>query len=266
MSRGLVLRAAGPLQSYGEAGTFAHRDTAAFPTCSALIGMFAAAQGRTREHALDPYPELPGTPSHRDLVLTIRIDRPGTPYRDWHTTGGGRPHKQGLPTSDGTYRTRDKSTHISRRDYLVGAVFAIAVQGPAPLLAHIATTLAFPHFSPFLGRRICLPDEPLLIHTDIPDPHHALRDRVPLTLARPPHPGQEHIPVVFWSEQPPYPGTPPDRESPSEPVDFASTRRSHLPRPLWKTTEPLPATLYAGPRPVETLTDYILKDAPCRQP
>ncbi|WP_246586277.1 CRISPR-associated protein Cas5 [Streptomyces yatensis] len=93
MSRGLVLRAAGLLQSYGEAGTFHHRDTTTFPTRSALIGMFAAAQGRTAEHALDPYPELPGTPSHRDLALTIRVDCPGTP------TATGTPPAADAPTA-----------------------------------------------------------------------------------------------------------------------------------------------------------------------
>ncbi|MGY0055108.1 type I-E CRISPR-associated protein Cas5/CasD [Streptomyces sp. LZ34] len=266
MSRGLILRAAGLLQSYGEAGTFHHRDTAPIPTRSALIGMFAAAQGRTGAHALDPYPELPGTPSHRDLSLTVRVDRPGTPYRDWHTTGGGRSHRQGLHTSDGKYRAPNASTHVSQRDYLTGAVFTIAVQGPAPLLQLIATTLTTPRFSPYLGRRVCLPDEPLLIHTDIPNPVTALRDRVPLSLARPPRPGQTHVPVVFWSEHPPHPGTLPDRESPSEPADLTPTHRSHLLRPLWRTTQDLPTTLYAGPHPLDTLTDYILKDTPCRQP
>ena len=66
MSRGVVLRLAGLVQSWGETAAFPYRDTAAFPTRSALIGMFAAAQGRTREQALDPYPDLPGAPSREN--------------------------------------------------------------------------------------------------------------------------------------------------------------------------------------------------------
>ncbi|MEU6406140.1 type I-E CRISPR-associated protein Cas5/CasD [Streptomyces sp. NPDC046985] len=263
MSRGLVLRLAGLLQSWGETAAFPHRDTAAFPTRSALIGMFAAAQGRTREQALDPYPDLPSTPSHHDLVFTLRIDRPGTPHRDFQTAGGGRPHGTGLRTAAGGYRSQAKSTLVTYRDYLAGAVFTIAVQGPAPLLQHIAGTLAEPCFSPYLGRRNCLPDEPLIIHTDIPDPVTALRTAVPLSLRHPPAPGATHVPVTFVHEHPPSPGDTPHRESPSQPGDFAPHSRTHLLRPLWQTTENLPAALYAGPQPIEALTDYILKDPSC---
>ncbi|MEU6230714.1 type I-E CRISPR-associated protein Cas5/CasD [Streptomyces sp. NPDC047042] len=263
MSRGLVLRLAGLLQSWGETAAFPHRDTAAFPTRSALIGMFAAAQGRTREQALDPYPDLPSTPSHHDLVFTLRIDRPGTPHRDFQTAGGGRPHGTGLRTAAGGYRSQAKSTLVTYRDYLAGAVFTVAVQGPAPLLQHIAGTLAEPCFSPYLGRRNCLPDEPLIIHTDIPDPVAALRTAVPLSLPRPPAPGATHVPVTFVHEHPPAPGDTPHRESPSQPSDFAPHSRTHLLRPLWQTTENLPAALYAGPQPIEALTNYILKDPSC---
>ncbi|MEV6013258.1 type I-E CRISPR-associated protein Cas5/CasD [Streptomyces sp. NPDC051976] len=266
MSRGLVLRLAGVMQAWGESAAFTYRDTAAHPTRSALIGMFAAASGRTREQALDPYPDLraPGqdhAPSHRDLVFTIRIDNPGTVYRDFQTAGGGRPHQQGLRTAAGNYRPQDESTMVTWRDYLVGAAFTLAVQGPPALLAHIAATLERPVYSPYLGRRSCLPDEPLIIHADITDPVRALRS-VPLTLARPPAPGAEFVLVTFLHEHPP--GRPaqlgdlPHLESPSEPVDFTSSARTHLLRPLWRTTEPLPADRYAGRSPATALTDYIL--------
>ncbi|MEU3466089.1 type I-E CRISPR-associated protein Cas5/CasD [Streptomyces sp. NPDC006733] len=261
MSRGLVLRMAGLIQAWGENATFPHRDTAPHPTRSALIGMFAAAQGRTREDALTPYDDLPGAPAHQDMVFTFRLDRPGTLYRDFHTAGGGRPHKQGLRTAAGEYRAQSKSTQVTYRDYLTDAVFTVAVQGPPPLLAHIAATLTEPVFSPYLGRRACLPDEPLLIHTDTPDPVTALRERVPLTLAS--APTAEHVQVTFLHEHPQTPGDLPERESPSQPADFTNTSRTHLLRPLWRTTEHLSAALYAGPRPIETLTDYILQGTPC---
>ncbi|MFE6469889.1 hypothetical protein ACFVN2_14125, partial [Streptomyces rochei] len=60
-------------------------------------------------------------------------------------------------------------------------------------------------------------------------------------------------------EHPPHgadPTTPPDRESTSEPVNLARHTRRHLPRPLWMTTEPLPAHLHAGPRPLDALITY----------
>ncbi|GAA0439769.1 type I-E CRISPR-associated protein Cas5/CasD [Streptomyces luteireticuli] len=263
---GLILRLAGPLQSWGERGVFHHRDTAAFPTRSALIGMFAAAQGRTREHALAPYPHLPGTPSHRDLRFTLRIDRPGRLHRDFHTVGGGYPRQHTLRTSASGHRPETASTLISHRDYLADAVFTVAVHGPPALLDHIADTLTAPHFAPYLGRRACLPDEPLLLRHPAADPLTELREHVPLSLARPPHPDTTHVPVTFVWEHPPDTTTPPDRESTSEPADFTTGGRRHLPRPQWLTTEHLPATLYAGPRPIDTLTDYVLSEPPCPPP
>lgn len=212
---GLVLRLAGLLQSSGERGVFHYRDTCAFPTRSSLIGMFAAAQGRPREHALDPYPHLqaPGdttAPSHRDLTFTIRIDQPGTLYRDFHTVGGGYPNDQGLLTGNGTRRKPSASTIVSHRDYLTGAVFTIAVEGPAPLITHIAETLQRPRFGLFLGRRVCLPDEPLVLNTGSPDPVTELLTRTPLTRNRRPRPTDTHLPTTFiWEHPPPAPTPPP---------------------------------------------------------
>lgn len=260
---GLLLRLSGLLQSWGERGVFHQRDTSAFPTRSALIGMFAAAQGRTRDHALDPYPDLPGTPSHHDLQFTIRIDRPGRLYRDFHTVGGGYPHNQGLHRADGGHRPQNASTLVSQRDYLADAVFTLAVQGPDPLLAHIADTLTHPRFAPYLGRRACLPDEPLLLRDQVEDPVGELLHHVPLSLAHQPRTGTAHVPVTFIWEQPPTQDAHPDRESAGEPVDFASGHRRHLPRPLWRTTETLPADLYAGPAPIHALAAYTLGEPAC---
>ena len=79
---GLLLRLAGPLQSWGEHSTFADRDTLRYPTRSGITGIFAAAQGLRRGEPLDRY---------APLTLTVRIDRPGVLLADFHTTGGGLP-------------------------------------------------------------------------------------------------------------------------------------------------------------------------------
>jgi CRISPR system Cascade subunit CasD len=260
---GLLLRLAGPLSSWGEHATFHHRDTAPFPTRSALIGMFAAAQGRPRHTALDPHHDLPGTPSYTDLVITVRIDRPGTRHTDFHTTGGGRPHRAGLRTSSGGHRPQRESTLVSRRVYRADACFTAAVQGPDALLARIADTLEHPHFAPFLGRRACVPDEPLVLRARTPDPIGQLLRHVPLSLARPPRPGQDTTDVDFlWEYPPPHvPAAHSHYELADDPADFTPTQRRYRTRQLWRTTEPLRADLYAGPRPLERLTDYVLQEA-----
>ncbi|MGY0462888.1 type I-E CRISPR-associated protein Cas5/CasD [Kitasatospora sp. cg17-2] len=76
----LLIRLAGPLQSWGIKGRFAQRDTHTRPTKSAVIGLCAAALGLDRE---DPLDEL------GSVLFGVRADRPGTPVRDYHTVGGG---------------------------------------------------------------------------------------------------------------------------------------------------------------------------------
>ncbi|RDG36637.1 type I-E CRISPR-associated protein Cas5/CasD [Streptomyces corynorhini] len=76
----LLIRLAGPLQSWGVSSRFAHRDTHARPTKSGVIGLCAAALGLDREQ---PLGEL------ATVLFGVRADRPGTPLRDYHTVGGG---------------------------------------------------------------------------------------------------------------------------------------------------------------------------------
>ncbi len=258
---GILLRLAGPLSAWGEQAAFGQRTTAAFPTRSALIGLFAAALGRPREQALDPHTDLPGAPTWDDLVLTVRIDRPGTPHIDLHTAGGGRPHGQGLATSAGGHRPERRSTHISHRGYLAGAAFTLAVQGPDPLLLRITAALERPCWPPYLGRRACLPDEPLVLRGPTPDPVDHLSARVPLTLSRPPKPGQDTVPVHFLWEHPNVPDAAAHHELTDHPVNFTPAHRRYRTRPVWRTTEHLPAALYAGLYPLDRLTDYVLDTA-----
>ncbi|MEU7340226.1 type I-E CRISPR-associated protein Cas5/CasD [Streptomyces sp. NPDC007074] len=258
---GILLRLASPLMSFGEHAAFHYRDTLAFPTRSALIGMFAAADGRSREEALTPDPDT-GTPPYADLAFTIRVDRPGTRHTDYHTTGGGRPHKQGLRTSSGTYRAQKASTLVTRRVYLADAVFTLAVQGPDPLLEKITDRLEQPAFTPYLGRRACIPDEPLVLRGPHSEPEAQLLHQVPLSLAAPPHPQQDTVPVTFVWDKPPahQPAAEAHREIADVPADFTPTRRLHHTRHVWQTTEHLPATLYAARPPITALTAYTQQD------
>lgn len=253
----LLLRLAGPLSSYGSASSFHRRGTHPHPTRSALIGMFAAAQGRPRQRALAPHHDLPDKPSYHDLTFTIRVDRPGSPHTDFHTVGGGRPHGEGLRTSKGGYRSADRSTLVTRRDYLADAVFTVAVQGPQPLVERIATTLEHPIWAPYLGRRCCIPDEPLVLSASIPDPVTALRTAVPLSLPAPPPPGAATTPVGFvWEQHPETTVACRHHELPHSPLDLTPGQRTYTTYSVWSTTEPLPADLYAGPQPLHALTAY----------
>jgi CRISPR system Cascade subunit CasD len=256
---GLLLRLAGPLASYGTSAAFHDRDTAPHPTRSALTGMFAASAGRERPQALEPFDDLPNAPCYQDLTFNVRIDRPGTPHTDFHTVGGGYPREQQLRTSSGTRRPPAESTLVSHRHYLADAVFTIAVTGPAPLVERIAEHLEHPHRAPYLGRRACVPTEPLVLTAPVPDPVAELHHRVPLSLNRPPRPGQDTVPIDFiWEHPPPdAAATTAQYELADIPEDFTSGQHRHHVRALWRTTQHLPADLYAGPHPLDKLAAYM---------
>ncbi|MFE0887243.1 type I-E CRISPR-associated protein Cas5/CasD [Streptomyces rochei] len=244
---GLLLRLAGPLQSWGERSAFTPvRDTAPFPTRSALIGMFAAAEGLGRNEAI---------PSrYHDLRLTVRVDRPGVRTVDYHTAGGGFPKDRTPATSGGSNKG---AAVITRRHYLADAVFVVAVTAPDETVERLAHALTRPHWAPYLGRRACVPDEPFLLRPHVTDPEEELRTRVPLsrTPPRTPHADGQHtetITVEFLTEHPPSTGEPAN-PAPTDvidvndvPVSFAPHGRSHTGRRIHRTQVPVPRSL-AGP-------------------
>ena len=186
---GMVLRLAGPLQSWGEHSTFGERDTLRFPTRSGIIGIFAAAQGLHRGEPLSRY---------APLTLTVRVDQPGVHLTDFHTAGGGLPRELTVPTAAGGRREQGKGTIVTRRMYLADAVFSVAVEGPDDLIGQITTALRAPHWQPFLGRRSCPPDQPLLLREHADDPVADLRERVPLPGRKP---GADQVTVDFITEE-----------------------------------------------------------------
>lgn len=188
---GIVLRLAGPLQSWGEHSTFSERDTLRFPTRSGIVGMFAAAQGISRGHPLDWYDPL---------AITVRVDRPGTLLRDFHTTGGGLPRDGTVPTASGKRRPAGTGTVVTRRWYLSDAVFTVAAEGPDDHIRAIADALRAPHWQLYLGRRSCPPDQPLFLRLTDGDPVADLREKVPLPKQR--AGGKGHVTVEMITETP----------------------------------------------------------------
>lgn len=133
----LVLRLAGPLQSWGVNSRFVRRMTESAPTKSGIIGLLAAAQGRRRE---DPVEDLVG------LRLAVRTEQPGSLLRDFHTA-----------------QRAGKSMPLSQRYYLSDAVFVAAVEAGPELVDGLAEALADPAYPIYLGRRSCVPEGRVLL-------------------------------------------------------------------------------------------------------
>lgn len=172
----LVLRLAGPLQSWGGRGQFNRRDTLDEPTKSGVLGLLAAAQGLRRQDSIE---ELLG------LSLGVRTDQPGSLLRDYHTVSDlrGRPLPSASVNAKGVQKLTSppKYTHVTQRFYLQDAIFVAAVGGPVDLLRALADALRNPAFPLALGRRSCPPTLPLLL---TPDGSNRV-DRDPIWAGRP---------------------------------------------------------------------------------
>ena len=124
----LLLRLAGPLQSWGSASRFTRRGTDPQPTKSGIVGLLAAAEGRRRE---DPIEDLSG------LRLGVRVERPGVLIGDFQTAR--RPLRGG--------GSGDVSMPLSTRYYLSDAVFLAAIEGPEPLIRGLEEATRRPRFA-----------------------------------------------------------------------------------------------------------------------
>jgi CRISPR system Cascade subunit CasD len=260
---GLLLRLAGPMQSWGEHSHFNERDTAGFPTRSGVIGLLAAALGRPRTAAIDDLTHL---------SLTVRVDRPGVPLRDLHTVGGGLPTKATVTTAEGKKRSGDTSTVLTHRTYLADAVFSIALTAPADhaeLLNQCARALRDPQWPLFLGRRSCPPEGPVLLGATDDTLHHLLRLPLAADLPR-----SGRAAVEFLSDrplnrltapsQPGEDGAHPAGEINDDPLSFHSRRRTYRARPLYRRALHLPAATYGGlgAAGLHALAEYMVEHLP----
>ena len=154
----LVLRLAGPLQSWGSTSRHNQRYTSDRPTKSGVLGLLAAASGRRRG---DPIEDLLA------LRMGVRVDQAGTVLRDYHTVSDfrGRPLLSASVNRAGVQQSTSpkKSTHLTERYYLQDAVFIAAVSGNNDLLAALAESVVRPAFLLSLGRRSCVPTLPILV-------------------------------------------------------------------------------------------------------
>jgi CRISPR system Cascade subunit CasD len=156
--RCLVLRLAGPLQSWGGRSHFNRRETLGEPTKSGIVGLLAAAQGRRRTDDIDDLAAL---------TLGVRTDQPGTLLRDYHTVSDyrGVPLPSAAVSAKGTQKPTSpaKYTHVTERFYLQDAVFVAAIEATGEVLSALADAVTHPAYPLALGRRACPPTQPLLL-------------------------------------------------------------------------------------------------------
>ncbi|WP_010603955.1 type I-E CRISPR-associated protein Cas5/CasD [Pseudoalteromonas maricaloris] len=143
----LLIRLAGPMQSWGLKSAFELRNTQFDPTKSGVIGLLCASLGRERNEPLNDLTAL---------RMGVRIDKPGDLAFDYQTALNVAKADGGKP-----------DTQLSHRAYLADAAFWVGFEGDAVLLKKLHHALLNPVWPQFLGRKSYLPGIPLV------DPHSA---------------------------------------------------------------------------------------------
>ncbi|MBI4320953.1 MAG: type I-E CRISPR-associated protein Cas5/CasD [Chloroflexi bacterium] len=149
----LLLRLAGPMQSWGTQSRFRIRDTGLEPSKSGVVGLLCAALGRARAEPVDDLAAL---------RMGVRVEREGLMKRDYHTAGGA--HRQG--ETYGVYKANAAApdTVTSDRYYLADADFLVGLEsGDDELLGKLDAALARPVWQTFLGRKSLVPGVPVHI-------------------------------------------------------------------------------------------------------
>lgn len=128
----LLLRLAGPMQSWGTDSKFDIRRTGREPSKSGVIGLVAAAMGIRRQ-------DRAALQRLASLRFGVRVDQEGTVIRDYQTVQAEKPY-------------------VTSRYYLADAVFVAGLESDdSALLEQIGQALQAPAFPLYLGRRSCPP-------------------------------------------------------------------------------------------------------------
>lgn len=140
----LLLRLAGPMQSWGTTSRFDERDSQLEPSKSGVLGLLCAALGRDRAEPVDDLARL---------KMGVRVDREGRLMRDYQTATG---------VISAAGKVDLHRTVISPRYYLADAVFLVGLEGDdLELLKQIHAALRAPHWPLALGRKSFPPGEPV---------------------------------------------------------------------------------------------------------
>lgn len=143
----LLLRLAGPMQSWGTQSRFSVRDTGLEPSKSGVVGLLCAALGRRRR---EPVADL------TSLRLGVRVDREGKMESDYHTA-------LNVIKASGE-RAKAGEAVVSTRFYLANANFLAGLEGEdLSLIKQIHEALQKPCWPLFLGRKAFPPGKPVIL-------------------------------------------------------------------------------------------------------
>lgn len=130
----ILLKFAGPLQSWGTDSRFETRSTERYPSKSAVIGILAASFGYSRDDS--------SIAQLNQLDYAVRVDQPGELLSDYHVARKLKPNGN------------VDQVYVTNRVYIQDAIFVVALGSEDhKWIDEIEYALKHPYFQPFLGRR-----------------------------------------------------------------------------------------------------------------
>ena len=139
-----------PLQSWGEDARWDTRSTSERPSKSGVIGFLGCCLGCPRGDEM-----LNDLNNH--LRMAVRTDCSGQILTDFQTvqgTDGVFLNAEGKPRTGG-------GTIITPKQYLQNARFTVCLQGDEELLEKLYSAMKHPCWTPYLGRKNCVPSVPV---------------------------------------------------------------------------------------------------------
>lgn len=146
----ILLKFAGPLQSWGTSSHFETRMTDYYPSKSAVIGLIAASFGYRRDED-DKIQKL------NYLDFAVRVDQEGVLIRDYHIAQ--------KYNSTGKF----ERSYVTNRYFLEDAVFVVAISSDDEnWMDEIYEAIKNPYFQPYMGRRSCtIPSDFIIDKTEL---------------------------------------------------------------------------------------------------
>jgi CRISPR system Cascade subunit CasD len=160
----LLIRLAGPMQSWGLDSRFDQRDTGLEPSKSGVLGLICAAFGKPRDDSPGPWPKLAQL---AELKMGVRVLRQGSLRVEYQTAGGGdfAGQRYGVWKASGGIG----GTVVSQRHFLSDADFLVGLEGDVTLLQQIEQALRAPVWPLSLGRKSYVPTLPVFLPAEPPE-------------------------------------------------------------------------------------------------
>lgn len=165
MKESIVIHLCGPLQSYGYKDYDRTRRTCQEPTSSAIAGIIACCGGIPRKD--------PGIDEIEKSFKIKRIRRLQTPGKIGEEKEKDsyyeilRDYQIVRPTEENPifYANGKRSTSnlIEEKEYIMDAYFQVEIEGDRETIAKYKKWLQDPCWTPYLGRKCCVPSMPFII-------------------------------------------------------------------------------------------------------